>query len=365
MIVSPLLALMRNQVAAAQRGGVRAATIHSDNVRDWRRIHADIDADRLDVLLISPERLIKPGFREKVLPVLTANTGLVVIDEAHCVSDWGHDFRPSYGGISALLAELTGDVPVLATTATANDRVITDIATQLGAGAGAGTNDTVVLRGGMDRPSLHLSVIHLDDQAARTAWLVDHLAEMSGSGIIYTLTIDAAKELVTVLTEHGYRVAAYTGRTDAAEREELEADLLDNRVKALVATSALGMGFDKPDLGFVVHMGAPASQISYYQHNGHAGRSTSRADAILLPGSGELHGWQWMFILQGIPAVVMGIVFDTTMADSPAKATWLTPQEKATVLTAVPLQTGHQRTGSPSPRCRRLPLARRRWSSRS
>ena len=291
VIVSPLLALMRNQVAAAQRGGVRAATIHSDNVTEWKTIHADIDADRLDVLLISPERLIKPGFREKVLPVLAANTGLVVIDEAHCVSDWGHDFRPSYRGISALLAELTGDVPVLATTATANDRVITDIATQLG--VGAGTNDTVVLRGGMDRPSLHLSVVHLDDQAARTAWLVDRLAELSGSGIIYTLTIGAAKELVEVLSGHGYRVAAYTGRTDAAEREQLEADLLDNRVKALVATSALGMGFDKPDLGFVVHMGAPASPISYYQHIGRAGRATSRAEAILLPGSDDRDIWDY------------------------------------------------------------------------
>ncbi|QSE88028.1 ATP-dependent DNA helicase RecQ (plasmid) [Rhodococcus pseudokoreensis] len=291
VIVSPLLALMRNQVAAAQRGGVRAATIHSDNVKEWKTIHADIDADRVDVLLISPERLIKPGFREKVLPVLAANSGLVVVDEAHCVSDWGHDFRPSYRGISALLAQLGGDVPVLATTATANDRVISDIASQLG--VGADTTGTVVLRGGLDRPSLHLSVIHLDDTAARTAWLTERLDELPGSGIIYTLTIAAATELAAVLTEHGYRVAAYTGRTDAADRERLEADLLDNRVKALVATSALGMGFDKPDLGFVVHMGAPASPISYYQHIGRAGRALPRAEAILLPGSDDREIWDY------------------------------------------------------------------------
>ena len=291
VIVSPLLALMRNQVAAAQRGGIRAATIHSDNVAEWKTIHADIDADRIDVLLISPERLIKPSFRDQVLPVLAASTGLVVIDEAHCVSDWGHDFRPAYRGIGALLAQLGGEVPVLATTATANDRVIADIAAQLGVGAEA--SDTIVLRGGLDRPSLHLSVVPLDNTVERSTWLAARLEELPGSGIIYTLTIDAATNLVQQLTDKGHRVAAYTGRTDAAEREELEADLLANRVKALVATSALGMGFDKPDLGFVVHVGAPSSPISYYQQIGRAGRATERADAILLPGSEDREIWNY------------------------------------------------------------------------
>ncbi|PBC35143.1 hypothetical protein CJ179_49780 [Rhodococcus sp. ACS1] len=293
VIVSPLLALMRNQVGAAQRGGVLAATINSDNFSEWESIRADIAADRVDVLLISPERLINPRFREEVLPVLAATAGLVVIDEAHCVSDWGHDFRPSYRAIAGLLAQLPDGIPVLATTATANDRVIADVAAQLGVGASGSNDGAIVLRGGLDRPSLHLSVTHLDDHVDRGIWLADRLGDLPGSGIIYALTIDAARELETALSERGHSVCVYTGRTDADKRVTLEADLLANRVKALVATSALGMGFDKPDLGFVVHVGAPASPISYYQQIGRAGRATDRAEVILLPGREDQEIWDY------------------------------------------------------------------------
>ncbi|WP_072802684.1 RecQ family ATP-dependent DNA helicase [Rhodococcoides yunnanense] len=289
VIVSPLLALMRNQVASAERAGVRAATINSGNMTEWEDVHADVAAGNLDVLLVSPERLNNPDFRDQVLPSLAGDAGLVVVDEAHCVSDWGHDFRPDYRRIRTLISELREGIPVLATTATANDRVVADVAAQLGVGGG----DTLVLRGGLERESLHLSVVQIENTTERAAWLASHLAELPGSGIIYTLTVSAARDLASLLSDQGLAVAAYTGQTDTTEREALETDLLNNEVKALVATSALGMGFDKPDLGFVVHMGAPSSPISYYQQVGRAGRATERAEVVLLPGHEDKQIWSY------------------------------------------------------------------------
>ncbi|WP_336083215.1 RecQ family ATP-dependent DNA helicase [Nocardia sp. SSK8] len=286
VIVSPLLALMRNQVAAAERAGVVAATINSGNVTEWDEIHQRVAEGSVDVLLVSPERLNNPDFRDQVLPRLAADAGLVVIDEAHCVSDWGHDFRPDYRRIRTLIADLGSDVPVLATTATANDRVVTDVAGQIG-------TDTLVLRGTLDRESLHLSVVRFDDAVQRTAWLGEQLHRLPGSGIIYCLTVAAAHDLADLLNSHGHTVAAYTGQTDPAEREVLEAALLNNEVKALIATSALGMGFDKPDLGFVVHVGAPSSPIAYYQQVGRAGRGTDRAEVVLLPGPEDARIWSY------------------------------------------------------------------------
>ncbi|MGW0159709.1 RecQ family ATP-dependent DNA helicase [Mycobacterium sp. NPDC003323] len=291
VIVSPLLALMRNQVQSADRAGVCAATINSSNVTEWEDVHRRVSAGDLDVLLVSPERLNNPDFRDAVLPALAADAGLVVVDEAHCVSDWGHDFRPDYRRIRTLIAELGADIPVLATTATANDRVVEDVATQLGVG-GSG-DGTLVLRGGLDRESLRLSVVQAGGPAQRAAWLAAHLDSLPGSGIVYTLTVAQARDIATLLREQGHTVAAYTGGTEAAEREQLEDDLLNNRVKALIATSALGMGFDKPDLGFVVHLGAPSSPIAYYQQVGRAGRSTDSAEVILLPGREDADVWRY------------------------------------------------------------------------
>jgi len=289
VIVSPLLALMRNQVASAERAGVRAATINSSNVTEWDEVHQRVTSGDLDVLLVSPERLNNPDFRDAVLPSLAADAGLVVVDEAHCVSDWGHDFRPDYRRIRTLIGELGSGIPVLATTATANDRVVQDVAAQLGVGGG----DTLVLRGGLDRESLRLSVVHAGGPAQRAAWLSAHLDSLPGSGIVYTLTVSQAHDIAALLREQGHTVASYTGSTEAAEREQLEADLLNNRVKALIATSALGMGFDKPDLGFVVHLGAPSSPIAYYQQVGRAGRATSSAEVILLPGKEDADIWRY------------------------------------------------------------------------
>ena len=303
VIISPLLALMRDQVAAAERAGIRAVTMNSANVTQWDEIQAQVAGGEVDVLLVSPERLNNPVFRDEVLPHLAAGAALVVIDEAHCISDWGHDFRPDYRRIATLLAGLPPHTPVLATTATANRRVSADIAEQLGASVEAGGADgeqVLVLRGTLERGSLHLGVRMLPDAASRLAWLTAYIRRAHGSGIIYCLTVSAAQEVAEHLRAAGAEVAAYTGQTEAAERERLEEDLKANRVRALVATSALGMGFDKPDLSFVVHVGAPSSPVSYYQQVGRAGRGVERAEVVLLPGSEDRAIWEW-FGSQGFP----------------------------------------------------------------
>lgn len=321
VIVSPLLALMRNQVAAAERAGVHAATINSSNVADWADIQRRVNQGELDVLLVSPERLNNPDFRDNVLPVLAARAGLIVVDEAHCVSDWGHDFRPDYRRIRTLIAELGDDTPVLATTATANDRVVDDVAAQLGVGG----TDTLVLRGGLDRSSLRLSVVDAGGAARRAAWIGAHLDSLPGSGIVYTLTVAQAHDVAADLRAQGFAVAAYTGSTEAAERAQLEADLLANRVKALIATSALGMGFDKPDLGFVVHLGAPASPIAYYQQVGRAGRATADAEVILLPGAEDREVWNYFASVAFPPEGLVRKVIDVLDPQHPLSTPALEP----------------------------------------
>jgi len=291
VIVSPLLALMRNQIAAAERAGIRAVTINSTNIEQWQPIHDAIAAGEVDVLLVSPERLNNPGFRDEVLPRLAATCGLLVVDEAHCISDWGHDFRPDYRRIRTLLGDLPDGIPVLATTATANARVTADVAEQLGGGAEVG-GDVLVLRGSLDRESLRLGVVRLTTAEQRLAWLADHLAEQPGSGIIYCLTVAATQQTADYLRSRGHQVAAYSGQTDPTERLALEEDLLAGRVKALVATSALGMGFDAT-LGFVVNLGAPASPVAYYQQVGRAGRGTDQASVVLLPAIEDRDIWHY------------------------------------------------------------------------
>ena len=297
LIVSPLLALMRDQVAAAARAGVRAAAINSANQLEWQDISARLEADEVDVLLVSPERLNNPGFRENHLPELIRQSGLLVIDEAHCISDWGHDFRPDYRRIRSLIEQLPASVPVLATTATANSRVVKDVEEQLAAGG----EDVFTIRGALARDSLRLGVLRLPNPQARLGWLLTHLDELPGSGIIYALTVSAAEDTARLLRQAGHPVLAYTGRTDPADREQAEAALKNNEVKALVATSALGMGFDKPDLGFVVHLGAPSSPVAYYQQVGRAGRGTPNADVLLLPGSEDSDIWEY-FATSSMPA---------------------------------------------------------------
>ena len=278
ILISPLLALMRNQIAAAERAGVVAATINSDNVDEWSSIEASVRAGKVDLLLISPERLNNVRFRRDVLPSLVRSVGLLVVDEAHCISDWGHDFRPDYRRIARVLESLPAGVPVLCTTATANDRVVADVVTQLG-------SDLTVVRGPLDRESLALSVVDLPQPASRLAWLAQVVPTLPGSGIVYCLTIHDAERVTEWLTRCGVSALAYSGESEGGDRLRAESALLSNSVKVLVATSALGMGFDKPDLGFVVHYQSPGSAIAYYQQVGRAGRALASAAGVLLRGN--------------------------------------------------------------------------------
>ncbi|MGC5050144.1 DEAD/DEAH box helicase [Micromonospora sp. DT48] len=328
VIVSPLLALMRNQVEAAARAGIRARTINSANLDEWDEITAEIQAGTVDVLLISPERLNNPDFRDGVLPKLAATTGLLVVDEAHCVSDWGHDFRPDYRRLRTFLGNLPDRTPVLATTATANARVTRDVAEQLGTEPAAATGhrpDVLVLRGSLDRESLRLGVLDLPSPAHRLGWLADNLERLPGSGIIYTLTVAAATEAAEFLRSRGWAVAAYTGQAEDADRRAAEQDLLENKIKALVATSALGMGFDKPDLGFVVHLGAPPSPIAYYQQVGRAGRAVEHAEVLLLPGVEDAAIWRYFASLAFPPEEQVRTVLAALPTDRPMSTQALEP----------------------------------------
>ncbi|HUY51451.1 MAG TPA: DEAD/DEAH box helicase [Streptosporangiaceae bacterium] len=324
VIVSPLLALMRNQIEAAARAGLRARTVNSANIADWDGIYAEIAAGTVDVLLVSPERLNNPGFRDLILPKLAAAAGMLVVDEAHCISDWGHDFRPDYRRLRTLLQDLPSGVPVLATTATANARVTRDVAEQLASGA---DGEALVLRGALDRESLCLAVVTLPTAQQRLGWLAEHLGRLPGSGIIYTLTVAAAHETAAFLRDRGHDVAPYTGRDEQAERLAAEQALLDGQLKALVATSALGMGFDKPDLGFVVHLGAPQSPVAYYQQIGRAGRAVPRAEVVLLPGPEDRDIWAYFASLAFPPEpVVRATLSALTEAGRPLSSSALETQ---------------------------------------
>ncbi|MGV8883106.1 MAG: RecQ family ATP-dependent DNA helicase [Rhodoglobus sp.] len=343
ILVSPLLALMRDQISAASRAGVRAVAINSTNPHEWDDIQTQLRDDTVDVLLVSPERLNNPAFRENQLPQLVARAGMLVVDEAHCISDWGHDFRPDYRRLRDLIAELPAGVPVLATTATANSRVVDDVAEQLGAASsslperveGRGLSgssssrppelaegtpsdgpEVLTIRGPLARASLRLGVLRLPDAPTRLAWLLTHLGEMPGSGIIYTLTVSAAEDIARVLRDRGHNVRAYTGQTDTSEREQLEQQLKNNEVKALIATSALGMGFDKPDLGFVLHIGAPSSPVAYYQQVGRAGRATDNADVLLLPGPEDRAIWEY-FATASMPSQERAEAIINELGDEP------------------------------------------------
>src|SRR6185437_521395 len=297
LIVSPLLALMRNQIAAAEKLGIRAHTVNSTNREEWNTVRGLLEDDAVDLLLISPERLNNPKFREEMLPLFAARVGLLVVDEAHCISDWGHDFRPDYRRLAEVLERLPAGVAVLCTTATANDRVVADVAQQLQLGH---AGELKTYRGPLGRSSLRLEVVDLPGRADRLAWLATWLPQLDGSGIVYTLTKRDAELVAEWLTAHGVAAEAYSGEVDSDTRVATEERLLANDLKAVVATSALGMGYDKPDLGFVVHYQAPGSVISYYQQVGRAGRALYRAEVVLLRGH-EDRRIQDFFISQAFP----------------------------------------------------------------
>jgi ATP-dependent DNA helicase RecQ len=297
LIVSPLLALMRNQIAAAERLGLRAHTINSTNREEWDEVRDRLAVGTIDLLLISPERLNNPRFREDMLPLFARSVGLLVIDEAHCISDWGHDFRPDYRRVRDMLDALAPGVAVLGTTATANDRVVADVVAQLGA---EDREPLRTYRGPLARSSLRLETLELPRPAERLAWLAANLPRMNGSGIVYTLTKRDADQVAGFLSAQGIPAVPYSGEQETGDRIDAEDRLLRNEIKAVVATSALGMGYDKPDLTFVVHYQAPGSVVSYYQQIGRAGRGVEHADIVLLRG-GEDRRIQDFFIEQAFP----------------------------------------------------------------
>ena len=319
LIVSPLLALMRNQIAAAERLGLRAHTVNSTNREDWEAVGARLAAGSVDLLLISPERLNNAGFREQMLPLFAASVGLLVIDEAHCISDWGHDFRPDYRRVKDMLDSLDAGVAVLGTTATANDRVVRDVLDQLGERPGEPLRS---YRGPLARTSLRLETVPLPRPAERLAWLVEHLPALEGSGIVYTLTRRDAEQVAAFLSANGVSALHYSGDQDSDERIATEERLLRNEVKAVVATSALGMGYDKADLTFVVHYQAPGSVVSYYQQVGRAGRGVEHADVVLLRGH-EDRNIQDFFIEQAFPGRerVRAVLDDLEVAGEQGRST--------------------------------------------
>lgn len=313
LIISPLLALMNNQIDSAKKLGINVKTINSDNNDEWDNIISDIcDNNTVDALIISPERLANADFVKDCLDKIKNRVNLFVVDEAHCISDWGHDFRPDYRRIVKILQLLPVNVPVLATTATANDRVVNDIVEQLG-------ENLVISRGELIRESLAIQVIKLQKKEDRLAWLAENIEKMPGSGVVYCLT-KADCDLVTDwLNENNIKSEKYY----ADISKEYKAIILDkfqkNEIKVLVATVAFGMGYDKPDIGFVIHFQRPANIVSYYQQIGRAGRGIELAYAILLCGEEDEHINQY-FINSAFPTEKdMNIVVDF-ITDNPGKS---------------------------------------------
>lgn len=293
VIVSPLLALMRDQIDAANRLHLEARTINSSNRDEWDEIERDLLAGSVDLLLISPERFNNKDFSDRLLDPLTRSAGLLVIDEAHCISDWGHDFRPDYRRLVRVLERMPPQMPVLCTTATANDRVVQDIRHQLG-------EDIDVIRGTLDRTSLSLHALNIPMMIGRLAWLAEWVPKFEGSGIVYCLTVADAARVAEWLNDNGISAAAYSGDVDPERRREVEQQLKANELKVVAATSALGMGYDKPDLTFVIHFQSPDSPVAYYQQVGRAGRAVDRAEVVLLWGASDEDIWKY-FLDSGLP----------------------------------------------------------------
>jgi ATP-dependent DNA helicase RecQ len=321
IIISPLLALMRDQMEAADRLGLSADTINSSNKDEWDRVEAELTDGSVDLLLISPERLNNVDFRNRLLRPLAESTGLLVIDEAHCISDWGHDFRPDYRRLVRVLELMPTDTPVLCTTATANDRVVSDISAQLG-------ESLKVIRGRLGRESLWLSVRAMPSQAARLVWLLQAVRGWPGSGIVYCLTVADTHRIADWFRQHDIAAAAYSGETEDENRRQIEQQLKANELKVVAATSALGMGFDKPDLTFVVHYQSPDSPIAYYQQIGRAGRSVTRADVVLLTGYEDEDIWRYFLEtslpLQGDAEAVVNVLAD--------RADWMSQRDVESAL---------------------------------
>jgi ATP-dependent DNA helicase RecQ len=278
LIISPLLVLMNNQIDSAAKLEMDVRTINSENKSDWEEIIGEVAYGNVDALLISPERLANEEFKRELATRLASKIGLFVVDEAHCISDWGHDFRPDYRRIVDLVNLLPRNVSVLATTATANNRVVEDIKSQLG-------QDIVVSRGSLIRESIAIQTVHLDSREERLAWILEHINEMPGSGIIYSLTVNDCKLVDRWLRENDIKSETFYKDMETAEKNIVVDKFLRNEIKVLSATVAFGMGFDKPDIGFVIHFQKPGNLVAYYQQIGRAGRKLDEAYAIMMYGN--------------------------------------------------------------------------------
>jgi ATP-dependent DNA helicase RecQ len=311
LLVSPLLALMRNQVAAAQRLGIRAATINSGNTDEWDEVHELVRDGLLDVLLVSPERFANREFVERWMPLIGSSTGMLVIDEVHCISDWGHDFRPHYRRIGRIVEGLPSGIPVLGCTATANSRVVDDVVVQLG-------SNLTTVRGPLARPGLRLGAHRLPSKASRLAWVTEFVRATPGTGIVYCLTQDDTEVVSEFLRAEGIAALPYHGGMDEAERLSAEQALLGNELRALVATSALGMGYDKPDVSFVVHFQTPGSPVAYYQQVGRAGRDLHESHGVLLSGEEDESIQDWFIDTAFPPESLTVELFDLLSASDVA-----------------------------------------------
>ena len=277
VVVSPLLVLMENQIEAAEKLGLQCDALNS-TTRDRREeILSALERDELDLVFVTPETLFSDDVQARLRNI---RIGLFVVDEAHCISDWGHDFRLEYGRLKSIIQTLPPNVPVLATTATANDRVVADLREQLG-------NNVYVSRGPLTRESLHIQVLNKPGKIERYAWILENLPKLPGSGIIYCLTQRDCDYLADFLKSNGISAAAYYSRGSAEGEQlnrEIEEQFRTNRLKVIVATVKLGMGYDKGDIAFVIHYQMPQNIVSYYQQIGRAGRNIDKAYIFLMYG---------------------------------------------------------------------------------
>lgn len=292
LVISPLLALMDNQLSAARKMGLNCAALNSTTANERELILMGMEANTYDLVLATPESLMNKKFRQ-YLPDI--RIGLLVIDEAHCISDWGHDFRLEYNKIYRVIEQLQPNVPVLATTATANNHVIEDLQNQMG--------KPKVSRGHLMRDNLSIQILPLSDKESRYAWILDNIGRLPGTGIIYCLSRRDCTWLSDFLCENGISAEPYFSGNGEQEKKSQETlkRFLNDEIKVIVSTIKLGMGFDKGNVSFVIHFQCPKNVIAYYQQIGRAGRNISFARTFLMLG-GEDYRIHKGFIENAFPS---------------------------------------------------------------